>query len=195
MLDVSVRLVFNLWHFVRDGLLTHSFFPIRKASVCKKCARLQSQLATLEGLKHGGITQEELCGIVLRILRLLTATVTFEYSTPEGGGRPTRKATLHYENVGYLYNIDGKGTEEVYENAKNMEQLNHDLEQRFALPEPGREALLSIVVSILSKKGVLRGVSNAALYPEGILFEGSVCVDYSLASPISHLVEDGTLSR
>ena len=136
--------------------------------MCRKCTRLQSQLATLESLKHGGITQEEICRIVLRILRLITATVTIEYtSSPNDGGRPTRKAILYYENVGYLYNIDGKGTEEQYENVKSPQQLNQDLEQRFALPEPGREALLSVAVSILSKKGSLRGVSNASLYPEG----------------------------
>lgn len=137
--------------------------------MCKKCSRLQSQLATLESLKHGGITQEELCRLVLRILRLVTATVTFEY-TPVADGRPTRKATLRYENVGYLYK--GDGTEEPYENAKNPQELNDDLEQRFALPEPGREALLSIAVSILSKKGILRGVSNSSLYPEGSSSDG-----------------------
>ena len=141
--------------------------PVIKASICKKCARLQSQLSTLEGLKHGGITQEELCRILLRILRLVTATVTIEYTPVTVGERPIRKATLHYDNVGYLYNIDGMGTEEQYENAKNPEQLNQDLVQRFALPEPGREALLSVAVSILSKKSTLRGVSNSSLYPEG----------------------------
>jgi len=110
----------------------------------------------LEGLKHGGITQEELCRILLRILRLVTATVTIDNDTITGA----RKATLHHDNVGYLYN----GTQEYYQNAKTQKQLNDDLQQHFALPEPGREALLSVAVSILSKKSTLRSVSNSSLY-------------------------------
>lgn len=103
--------------------------------------------------------------MLLRILRLVTATVTFEY-TRSADGRTTRKATIHFDNVGYLFH-GNNGIEEQYQKAKNTDELNSDLEQRFALPEPGREALLSIAVSILSKKSNLRGVSNAALYPEG----------------------------
>jgi hypothetical protein len=110
----------------------------------------------LEGLKHGGISQDEFCDIILRVLRLVTATVTFEYTL---GDVPTRKATLHYENVGYLFS----DTKQDYEVPKTAEQLDKELKQRFALPEPAREALLSVVIVILSKKGLLRGISNASL--------------------------------
>jgi hypothetical protein len=120
---------------------------------------LQSQLSTLEGLKHRGISQEELCDIVLRVLRLVTATVTFEYTLGEA---PIRRATLHYENVGYVFH----DTKQVYELSKSTKQLDEELEQRFALPEPARESLLSVVITILSKKGLLRSLSNASLSSE-----------------------------
>lgn len=47
------------------------------------------------------------------------------------------------------------------------EQLEEDLSRPFALPIPARQALLSVILLLLAKKGALRSVSNAALFPEG----------------------------
>jgi hypothetical protein len=135
---------------------------------------LQSQLSTLEGLKHRGISQEELCDIVLRVLRLVTATVTFEYTLGEA---PIRRATLHYENVGYVFH----DTKQVYELSKSTKQLDEELEQRFALPEPARESLLSVVITILEKS--LQCLS----------FFRKNEAHYSLARPFENVAQDGTL--
>lgn len=119
---------------------------------------MQSQLSTLESLKHCGITQRELCLLILHILRIVSATVTFQYDE----NNQKNKAVLHYENVGYIWN----GTDEQYENVDLPEQLEDELRYSFALPSPAREALLSVLVSVMSKKSLLRGVSNNALYPD-----------------------------
>ena len=122
---------------------------------CHKCIRLQSQLSSLESLKHSGLTRFELAEIVLHILRLLTATVTVE--------QPQRNVTLRYDKVGYLYSSE---TQE-YLNEPSADALEETLQRRFALPSPAREVLLSLVINILSNKGPLRSISNAAIYPEG----------------------------
>lgn len=49
---------------------------------------------------------------------------------------------------------------------KSSEQLEEDLSRPFALPHPARQALLSVVLLLLSKKGMWRSVSNAALFPK-----------------------------
>ena len=141
----------------------------------RKCVRLQSQLSSLESLKHSGLTRLELCEMVLHLLKLLTATVTFEYipdiakeengkaSSAESNSTSERKrVTLHYENVGYIYTSH----DEVYESTQDPSILEQDLQQRFALPSPAREVLLSLAINILSNKGPLRSVSNAAIFPE-----------------------------
>lgn len=133
------------------------------SSVMNKCTRLQAQLNTLESLKHSGITQTELCLMLLHILKLATATVDIEYLKNNSGNK--RKVTIHYENVGYIYN--GKDQQhETYQNAKDDDQLHQELSQTFALPAPARDALLSIAINIMSKKSPLRSVSNAVIYPE-----------------------------
>lgn len=48
----------------------------------------------------------------------------------------------------------------------DSEQLEEDLSRPFALPNPARQALLSVVLLLLSKKGTWRSVSNAALFPK-----------------------------
>jgi hypothetical protein len=134
----------------------------------KKCTRLQSQYTTLEGLKHDGISLVEKCEIILHLLRLVSATVSFEYEpSKDPSTAPTRKATLHYDNVGYIFNKDGMQTEEMYDIAQNTDQLDDELSQNFALPAPARESLLSVMTTMLSKKDNFRAASNAALYPEG----------------------------
>jgi hypothetical protein len=105
--------------------------------------------STLESLKHSGITQRELCLLIVHILRIVSATVTFEYDQ----NNQKKKAILHYENVGYIWN----GVEEHYENVDQPQQLEDELRYTFALPSPAREALLSVLISIMSKKSCLRG--------------------------------------
>ena len=122
------------------------------------CSRLQSQLSSLESLKHSGLTRLELSRMILHMLKLLTATVTFEINEQN-----EPKATLHYENVGYICTPDTK--EAMFENEPDAITLEDKLKIRFALPSPTREVLLSVVINILSNKGPLRSVSNAAVFP------------------------------
>eukprot|EP00977_Amphora_coffeiformis_P004033 scaffold804_cov165-Amphora_coffeaeformis.AAC.12 len=124
--------------------------------VIKKCARLSSQITTLEGFKYCGVTAPELCDIVLHLLRLLTCTISYkDAETP----------VLHWENVGYLCRTPAD--EQDFETLMDEATLRRDLQQRsFALPAPGRETLLSVIIHILSNKGPMRAVSNAALFTE-----------------------------
>lgn len=131
------------------------------ASLITTCNRLQSQLSILESLKHSGIEQLELCEIILHLLRLLSATVTYE-DHPDQPGK--RKATLHYENVGYLYKSGDDDSSLAYQNPPNEDQLEDELMQDFAMPPPAREILLFFIINILGNKGPLRSVSNAAVY-------------------------------
>ena len=55
-------------------------------NITKMCSRLNSQLLGLENLKHSGLTQDELCEIFLRIMRMVSATVTYEDDDVHGGG-------------------------------------------------------------------------------------------------------------
>jgi hypothetical protein len=127
------------------------------------CTRLQSQLSSLESLKHSGLSRLELCRMVLHILKLLTATYTTSIDT-ESNSQNGRNVTLHYENVGYICTTDSM--EELFDNASDSNILEEDLKTKFALPSPAREVLLSLLVNVLSNKGPLRSASNAAIYPE-----------------------------
>lgn len=124
----------------------------------KKCTRLLSQLATLESLKHYGMTQLELSNMILHLLRLISATVTIETSGT------TKTVSLHYENVGYIH--DGVSKPASWQDCSSSEVLEDELTRPFALPTPAREALMSVIISIMSKKSPLRSVSNAAIFPE-----------------------------
>ena len=93
----------------------------KQQQLTRSCARLNSQLSSLSSLKHFGITREEVCGMILRLLGLLCATVEIRDASG-GGGADTgvdsaqegvermdledeaggRKVTIHYEDVGYL---------------------------------------------------------------------------------------------
>lgn len=101
--------------------------------------------------------------LILHILRLVSATVTFEY---DSDSNEKTKARLHYETLGYLWDNDATTVsgDETYENAQDSEQLQKELRYNFALPSPARESLLSALISVMSKKNPLRSVSNAALY-------------------------------
>lgn len=133
------------------------------ASLITTCNRLQSQLSILESLKHSGIEQLELCDIILHLLKLLSATVTYD-EHPDQPGK--RTATLRYENVGYLYKSGDDDSSLNYQNPPNEDQLEDELTQDFAMPPPAREILLFFLINILGNKGPLRSVSNAAVYTE-----------------------------
>ena len=125
-------------------------------------------------MKHSGITQRELCQIILHILHLVSATVTFSYDEHT---KHRTKATLHYENIGYLWectHVSQNGSsfdheqnagKDGFKKASSLKELESELQRTFALPSPARESLLSVLVSIMSKKSSLRAVSNAALSP------------------------------
>lgn len=88
----------------------------------RSCVRLNSQLSSLSSLKHFGITREEVCGMILRLLGLLCATVEVRDAAGGGGGADPsavgaaregvermdlgddapRRVTIRYEDVGYL---------------------------------------------------------------------------------------------
>jgi proteasome activator subunit 4 len=135
----------------------------------KKCARLQSQLSSLESLKYSGMTQLEIGHMVLHLLRLLTATTKVTTATT-ATGTATFVTTIHYEEVGYIRKITDAPLSEDADNsskARDMDELKQQLfDQPFCLPVPARETLLSLLISILSNKGPLRSVSNAAIFPE-----------------------------
>jgi hypothetical protein len=126
-------------------------------TVVQTCGRLQSQLSCLKSLKHSGLSCLELCRIVLRILKLLTATYTIKINTQK-----ERKVTLQYKNVGYSRTTDEDQGD--FQNKPDPAALEETLQTKFAMSVPAREVLLSLLVNILSNKGPLRSVSNAAIY-------------------------------
>ena len=134
------------------------------ASLIRSCHRLQSQLSSVESLKHSGLTQLEISRMVLKLLKLLTATYSVDQNSDKQ--QEQRKATIHYENVGYLCTPDTMQEQQQFENAANLNMLEEELQTKFALPSPAREILLSVLVNLLSNKGPLRSVSNAAIYPK-----------------------------
>ena len=101
--------------------------------------------------------------MILHLLRLITCTVSIS---------KTDGVTLHWENdVGFLYT--GQQAQQPDQGEEppltaSNELLQKELQRPFALPSPAREALLSILISMLSNKGPLRSVSNASVYPEQI---------------------------
>ena len=128
-------------------------------SLTKKCSRLLSQFSTLDNLKHGGIQQTELCQMILHMLRLVSCTITRHDDDDS--------VSLHYENVGYLYQTPKDDVQNPPQALPNStQQLADELHQDFALPSPAREVLLSLIVNLLSNKGPLRSVSNASLYDD-----------------------------
>lgn len=137
-------------------------------SLIATCNRLQSQLSILESLKHSGIEQLELCEIILHLLRLVSATVTYEI---DPANQQSRKATLHYEKVGYLYKAGDDDASLAYHNPKTDEQLEEELKQEFAMPPPAREILLFFLINLLGNKGPLRSVSNTAVFIKGDIKE------------------------
>eukprot|EP00550_Attheya_septentrionalis_P002489 CAMPEP_0198284816 /NCGR_PEP_ID=MMETSP1449-20131203/4226_1 /TAXON_ID=420275 /ORGANISM="Attheya septentrionalis, Strain CCMP2084" /LENGTH=2325 /DNA_ID=CAMNT_0043982031 /DNA_START=25 /DNA_END=7002 /DNA_ORIENTATION=- len=113
------------------------------ASITKKCGRVAAQLNTLVSLKHTGITEEELCDMILHVLRLLTATVsisdvslnTSPVEESEAGsasnesetyyGGSSRHVVLRFENVGRIITYGTSG-EETIRYAGSDEQEGQD---------------------------------------------------------------------
>jgi hypothetical protein len=141
--------------------------PTETLSVLMRtCARISSQLSSLESLKHSGLSRLELSRMILHLLKLASATYTLhDEGTNSAAGE--RKVSLHYENVGYICTATTTEDEAAHENTPDPKALEADLAgRRFALPSPAREVLLSMVVNLLSNKGPLRSVSNAAIFPD-----------------------------
>lgn len=143
--------------------------PKNLAALLRLCSRLQSQISSLESLKHCGLSRLELSYIVLHVLRLLTATYSIEFIEREGG-RQERVVHLSYENVGYI--LTSNTEEQTFAMEPDPATLERSLDSKFALPFPAREVLLSLVVNILSNKGPLRSISNAAVFPKDDSGEG-----------------------
>ena len=138
--------------------------PKNLGGLLRLCSRLQSQMSSLESLKHSGLSRVELAYIVLHILKLVTATYSIE--TTDGPEQTQKRAaTVYYENVGYIYSSpdDAAKSSSIEPDADSLEKV---LQRPFALPSPGRKILLSLLVNILSNKGPLRSVSNAAVFPK-----------------------------
>ena len=97
-----------------------------------------------------------------------------------GSKRPgkRKKATLRFEDVGCILGgsfgeeeekdsmlvVRSDGTRAIRMEFTRDESLEKDLSLPFALPCPAREALLSVALLLLSKKGALRAASNSALF-------------------------------
>jgi len=127
----------------------------------QKCNRLATLLSSLRELKHGGVSQLDLCQIVIHILRLLSATIVYK---KQDGDASKSLPIIHHDDVGYLYNTTEKKI--VYNDPSTnkcvKEKTQDYLEEEFALPCPARESLLLIVITILSKDDLLRSVSNTS---------------------------------
>jgi len=134
--------------------------PKNLGGLLRLCSRLQSQMSSLESLKHSGLSRVELAFIVLHILKLVTATYSIEDTTQK------RSATIYFENVGCIYSSSDDQSEDHRSTfiEQDSESLERALLRKFALPSPGRKILLSLLVNILSNKGPLRSVSNAAVF-------------------------------
>lgn len=143
-----------------------------------QCQRLYSQLTKLSELHYkGGITQSEICEMILKVLGLLCATVEIidddsydeekkldaergVVSSIETEQKHKRRVVFHYDNIGRI--LGGEtGTEQLM-HAK--EQTCRFLSHPFALPPPARQALLNVALHLVGdKKDTLRGVSNSAI--------------------------------
>lgn len=112
-------------------------------------------------MKHVGISQMELCKILIHILNLLAATVTKEVDEDDNN-----KVSFHYDDIGYIF--DTKRQEVVYkkesvryeniENVKDRVWVNDE----FALPVSARETLLGVAISLVSSDDLYRAVSNTS---------------------------------
>jgi len=141
--------------------------PTTMPAFIRLCARLQAQISGLENLKHLGLSRLEMCHIVLKVLRLITATYATTTITTTTSPEKRRKVEIRYEKVGYVY--DGKSEKEyvgLESDPASLEEALSSTDRMFVIPSPGREVLLSLVINMISNKGPLRSVSNAAVFPK-----------------------------
>ena len=140
-------------------------------TIVRKCERVVALMSSLESLKYGGISQKEMCHMVIHALRLLSATIRYTGDDTTGASNHT----LRFDNIGRLYNVhngDGEASaifHETDESNKTSTTGDHlltksDLKESFALPSPARESLLSFVIIILTKDRYLRSVSNQSYF-------------------------------
>jgi len=150
------------------------------ASIVQRCGRINSILSTLDTLKHCGIMQDEFCNILLHVLHLLSATVTFSgEENDDAESNETKKIVIGFDNVGYLYNVNTRQPSseklEAAEQDRNGKStmkgddttaaIKHkkELAKEFALPSPARESLLTVALNLLLNKNILRSVSNTSV--------------------------------
>jgi hypothetical protein len=144
-----------------------------------QCQRLYSQLTALsERHFHGGITQSEICEMILKVLRLLCATVEIidddscdeekKLDAKEGAVTPMevehehkRRAIIHYDDVGHILGGETGAWELV---GAKQQKFSESSSHPFALPPPTRQSLLNVALHLVgNKKDTLRGVSNSAI--------------------------------
>lgn len=144
------------------------------------CQRLHYQLVKLSEYHYnGGITQLEICQLILKVLGLLCATVeiveidaddegvsslTIDDSTASVQPRKYKsRAIIHYDDVGYILGGEA-GINNEHETKQRLATTEELLSPPFALPPPVRLSLLNIALHLLgNKKNALRGVSNSAI--------------------------------
>lgn len=123
-------------------------------SITKKCSRLLAQFSTVDNLKYSAVTQMELCGMILHLLELVTATRIWQ----DGRIRVVKA------KVGVVRSTLDEPELFAESVASSPEELTSTLQRPFALPTPARESLLSVLISLLSNKGPLRSVSNSSIH-------------------------------
>lgn len=142
--------------------------------IVKKCERLSSMMSSLETLKYGGISQKEMCFMILHVLRLCSATIKTEPIYKESNGDHSQEMKeryiLKFDHVGQLYEIENGEAKPIFDGVtikesdlidQNPHKVHrNDLSESFALPSPARESLLSLIIMILTKDKYLRAVSN-----------------------------------
>lgn len=149
-----------------DEVTTKENQPETLDSLAKKCNRLNTILSSLESLKFGGLSQSILMDLVLHLLRLVTSTITYDDMVAMKGPK------LHWENVGTVVKLNGTSDKDAGQDAmlhyklpQSEQELAAELKHPFALPTPTRESILLTLINLLSNKGPLRSVSNAAIFP------------------------------
>lgn len=124
--------------------------------IIRKCLRISSSMSSFESLKYGGITQEEMCHMFLHVLRLCSATITYNTKIDDNPDESMNKNqyTLKYDNVGQLYKIHDDGTSNpIFHETCGSDPTHdkdhpikiNDINESFALPTNARVNLLSFL--------------------------------------------------
>ncbi|KAL9184901.1 hypothetical protein ACHAXT_002678 [Thalassiosira profunda] len=157
--------------------------PLQRLS--HRCARIHSLLSSLAAMDaklFAVFTREEVGRMLLKVLKLLCATVSIEEG--EGGGslagsveamaidsdaeEAKAAVTIYYDTVGCLLinNAPNSDANLLRDEAAEATLLpkNAEVSRPFALPVPARQSLLSVAMVLLEKKDGLRGMGNAAVF-------------------------------